>query len=228
MELYDIFSKYTTSLISAFSVLIGSLIGSYFSWIIAKRTNCESIKEQYRILEENRKYDLYHRGKDVALSANIIRLDIANAISQSIRFCKYYDKNKKVYCYVIPFTKDYSSYVAALADKYTIKELSYIYQLYGVIDRLNYISLAYERYDDFLIIEAYTSILKKLYGEDYVNITKLSDKDLSYEDLYNNRFMKKGYKEVLRKLNNICTIEELNLDIMNKEIKYGNNNKEPL
>lgn len=226
--LQDILSRYTTSIISAVSILVGSLIGSYFSWITAKKTNCESIKEQYRILEENRKYDLYHRGKGVALSANVIRLDIANAIFQSIKFYKYYNENKKTSFYSVPSTKDYSSHVASLSDKFSIKELSYIYQLYGVIDRLNFISIKYVEYDENIILEAYVSFLEKLYGKEYGEVIKLNDKKLSYEDLYNSRFMKKGYTNVLRKLDNICNIEEFKLNIMNREKEEGDNNKEPL
>lgn len=212
MILLDIFSRYTTSIISAVSVLVGSLIGSYFSWVIAKRTNNESIKEQHKILEENRKYDLYHRGKDMVLSANIVRLDIANAIFQSLRFCKYYNKHDKICCHSVPSTKDYSSHVASLADKFSIKELSYIYQLYGIIDRLNYLSLGYGKYDDNIVLEAYISLLTKLYGSEYEVILKLNEKDLSYKELYNSRFMKKGYTNVLRKLDDICNIEELKIN----------------
>ncbi|KMT22597.1 hypothetical protein [Clostridium cylindrosporum] len=219
MILYEIFSKYTTSILSTISILIGSLVGSYCSWIIAKKTNCESIKEQYRILEENRKYDLYHRNKNIAISANIVRLDIANSIFQSIRFCSNYKEKREINYYSIPSTKDYSLHVASLSQKYSIKELSYIYQLYGIIDRLNYITIGYERYEESVIVDAYTSLLRKIYGDNYNIVIDLDDKQLSYKDLYNNNLILEGYKKVLSILDEICNIEEININIVSDDFE---------
>ncbi|NLK95717.1 MAG: hypothetical protein GX275_11115, partial [Clostridiales bacterium] len=125
-----------TSIISAVSILAGSLLGALFSYIISEKMHKKQILEEHLILNENRKYEEKYRIREICNDANSIRLDIITAIFQSIRLLQ--DSNEaNNYLYLLPINKNYSSKVASLSDKYTLIELNLIYQLYGIIDKVN-------------------------------------------------------------------------------------------
>ena len=50
----------------------------------------------------------------------------------------------------------------------------------------------------------------KLYGENFKKILEVDVEKISYEDLYNNKYIKEGYKKVLKRLDYLCFIENLN------------------
>ena len=85
-----------TSIISATSIILGSLVGALCSFLINKNINEKRIKEDYKIIEVNRKYDKICKEKELCNNANIIRLDIITAIFQSIRSLQNKDKEKKL------------------------------------------------------------------------------------------------------------------------------------
>lgn len=199
-----------TALISASGIILGSLIGAIFSWIITKKTTYKTINEQYRIQEVNRKYEESYKIKKVCTYANVIRLDVCTAIFQSIRFLQ--DKDKNTYLYIIPISKEYQQAVASLSDKYSLKELSYIYQLYGIIEKVNRDIYNWNYKDkeaaEFIMI-GYRDIIRKVFGDNYQKIISLDIDNLSYSDLYENDLIKSGYKEVLKTLDNLCFVENL-------------------
>lgn len=199
-----------TTLISGSAIIIGSLIGASFSWVINKKITSKSIKEQYKIQEVNRQYEESYKMKEICIYANVIRLDICTAIFQSIRSLQ--NKEDMSYIYILPISKEYQKAVASLSDKYNLKELSYIYQLYGIIEKVN--KDVYEcKYGDKTSYESIrkglTDILRKLYGQNYNKIINTDIDKLSYEDLYNNDLIKEGFKDVLKTLDNLCYLENI-------------------
>ena len=215
MALITIPDYLVTPLISAGAILMGSLVGAYFSWVISNKTTLKSIKEQYRIMEINRKYEEEHKCKKICVYANIIRLDICTSMFQSIRGIKSINNNEEGVFYPIPINKNYSSLVASLADKYTLKELSSIYQVYGIIEKLNYDilnqGLIGENYRK-VILKDYEGLLKKIYDENYKELLNIDDKNIGYKELYDNDFTKYEYKEILKKLDEICILEQEKID----------------
>lgn len=199
-----------TTLISGSAIIIGSLIGASFSWMTNKKITTKSIKEQYKLQEVNRRYEESYKNKELCTYANIVRLDICTAIFQSIRTLQ--NKDEMSYIYILPISNEYQKAVASLSYKYNLKELSYIYQLYGIIDKVN--KDVYEwKYGDKegyeYIQNGLKDILRKLYGANYNKIIKTDIDKLSYEDLYNNDLIKEGFKEVLKVLDYICYIENI-------------------
>ncbi|MBB6623862.1 hypothetical protein [Clostridium gasigenes] len=199
-----------TTLISGSAIIIGSLIGASFSWLINKKITSKSIKEQYKLQEVNRRYEESYKMKELCIYANVVRLDICTAIFQSIRSLQNQDEMS--YLYILPISKEYQKAVASLSDKYNLKELSYIYQLYGIIEKVNKDVYKWE-YGDKKTYEnirnGLKDILKKIYGENYNKIVNTDIEKLSYEDLYNNDLIKDGFKEVLIILDHLCYIENL-------------------
>ncbi|WP_081923339.1 hypothetical protein [Clostridium amazonitimonense] len=213
MKLITIPSHLVSTMISALTIILGTLIGALCSWIITNKNTKKSIEEQYRIMRENIKYEESYKRKKICENANVIRLDISTAMFQSVRFLKdYFNKNIERQ-YPIPINKSYSCTVSSLSDKYSLKELSYIYQFYAIVEKLNYDILNCDMSEEDCInkiAEGYKSVLFKLYGD---NWTKILEKDIdkaSYNELYDNNYMKAGYKEVLKKLDYLCFIENLN------------------
>lgn len=197
-----------TTIISGSAIIIGSLIGASFSWVTNKKMTSKSIKEQYKLQEVNRAYEESYKIKELCTYANVVRLDICTAIFQSIRSLQNCEKMS--YIYILPISTEYQKAVASLSDKYDLKELSYIYQLYGIIEKVN--KDVYEwKYGDEknyeIIRNGLKDILIKLYGENYNKIIKTNIDELSYEDLYNNDLIKDGYKVVLKTLDTLCYIE---------------------
>ncbi len=205
-----------TSIISAVSILAGSALGAWFSWLINNKMHKRKMKEEYDIIKDNRKYEERFKIKELCANANVIRLDICTSIYQSIRIVsKSIDMN---YLYPIPINKNYSCAVSTLSDKYNIKELSYLYQLYGIIEKVNYDVLKYNKSihkEEDSIIHGFYAILEKVYGGNVEKILKLNIDTISYKNLCDNEYIKDGYKELLSRLDNLC-IEE---NIMKKNTK---------
>lgn len=202
-----------TTLISATAIVTGSLIGAICSYFISKKTTSKSIKEQYRINEENRKYDERYKIKEMCTYANVVRLDICTAIFQSIRTLQ--NKEKTSYLYILPISKEYQKAVASLSDKYTLKDLSYIYQLYGIIEKVNkdIFNWKYGDLEEFEMIKlGLKDIVIKIYGDNYKKVLNIDIEEISYQDLYNNDLIKSGYKTVLSTLDCLCYIEKIKKD----------------
>lgn len=193
-----------TALISAGGLILGSVIGAICSWFISKF----SLNEQKRIQKENLTYQQQCKYQEKYTNANIIRLDFCNAIYQSIR---YLQKEEKYRVYSsIPIYKDYHKIVASLCDEYSLKELSYIYQLYGVLEEASKMIESYGRSDCADNIElrnSYKNVLKKIYGDNYLKALSKNIDDISYKELYSDCLMKDGYRHILKSLDEICNIE---------------------
>jgi hypothetical protein len=201
-----------TTFISAAAIIIGTLIGSLFTWVITNKNTKRSIQERYNILEKNRTYEEECKAKNICENANIIRLDICTAIFQSIRTIKEYRGGEVDNRYFIPANKQYSSLVAYLSDKFDLKELSYIYQLYGIIEKLNHDMLNINYYDNNSfekVIKGYEYLLLKLYGENWEAVLGIDIENARYSDLYDNELIKGNYRKVLRKLDDLCCIDNL-------------------
>lgn len=198
-----------TSIISALSIIIGSLIGAYFSYLISKKMHERAHEEKTSLREEDRKYAEYEKEKERRISANLVRLDIATAIFQSIRGIKNNDL-KKIYSYSLPINKNYANAIASLTEVYTLQELSKIYQIYGIIEKVNRDINNFNGGDleDYKRIKlGFNTILSKIYGKNVNNIVKLNEDRISYEDIIANKFIEKEYKDILIKLNNVCEIK---------------------
>lgn len=199
-----------TALISAGGLILGSIIGGICSWIVNRRSSERTIAQQIKMQRENFRYQEWHKEKECCINANLVRLDISNAIYQSIRVSK--SKDKISYLYSIPINRDYHRAIASLSDKYTLKELSYLYQLYGIIDKVN-ADISLWHYNDGdkgeTIKRGFLDILMKVYGENYKDIINMDIDSINYEDLYKDKLMKDGYRIVLEKLDLLCLLENL-------------------
>lgn len=199
--------------VSAAAIILGALMGGLFSYFISKKNTLRNIK-----------HDEFYKNKQVCQYANIIRLDICTALFQSIRTIKESnskvsvnsniknDDKKFINRYPIPINKDYSCAVASLSDKYSLKELSYIYQLYGIIEKLNHDILNCDFYSENcyeIVLNGYIDVLRKVYGDNYKYVIDFDIEILSYEEVYDNNLIKEGYRDILKKLDCICIIENL-------------------
>lgn len=195
-----------TSLISAIAIIIGSLLGALFTWIITNKTTTKNIEEQHKILLDKRKQDEIKREKEIYINCNNIKLDIYNAIFQSIRALKYSD-DINFAVYPITINRDYSKTIAAISEKFSLKELSYIYQFYGIVERLNN-QILIQKFGEKVGVQnlliGYSEVLKKIYGDNYKEIVKFDIETIDYIDLLENNQIKVGYRSVLSKLDKIC------------------------
>lgn len=199
-----------TSVISSISIVIGAVIGGVFSWIITKKSTDKTIEVQNKIVEDNRKYSDGIRIKKSREYANIIRLDICTALFICIRTLKTLVNRENVDIYPIPMDKNYSSGVAYLIADFELKELSYIYQLYGIIEKLNKDATNIDYFDkkSFHIVKNDIELfLKKVYGNSFMKILDVNIDEIRYEQLYDNELAKIGYRKVLKKLDTICINE---------------------
>lgn len=167
--------------------------------------------DEAKIQEENRLYEETYRAKDLCNNANILRLDIATAIFQSIRVLQNKDISKN-YLYLLPVCQNYSEAVSSLSDKYSLQELSSVYQLYGIIGKINrdiynWTSGNEEAYEKVKL--GFLSILIKIYGENYNDILRVDPNKICYEDLYKNEFISPVFKDLLLKLDDLCLVENL-------------------
>lgn len=210
-----------TTIISGISIIAGTLLGALFSWIINKKMHNQKMQEEYKLIQENRKYEESYRAKEVCNNANVIRLDIANALFQSIRSLQNTEERKN-YLYLLPINKLYSQAVASLSDKYTLKELSYLYQLYGIIEKANRDIYewtigdkdAYEK-----VKTGFESILYKMYGDNFRKVITINPDKVSYIELYKNDYTIKPYKDLLEKLDDLCLLENLLKERSDQEVK---------
>lgn len=192
-----------TALISAGGLILGSVIGAICSWFISKF----SLNEQKRIQQENLNYQQQCRCEEKYINANIIRLDFCNAIYQSIRYLQ--TEEKYSFYSSIPIYKEYHKIVASLCDEYSLRELSYIYQLYGVLEECSKMVEFYLKsnsLDNIAIRNSYKMVLEKIYGDNYLKILSKNIDDISYKELYSDCLMKEGYRNILRSLDEICNI----------------------
>ncbi|AWI06087.1 hypothetical protein [Clostridium drakei] len=197
-----------TPVISFISIILGAIIGGVFGWVTTKKSTDRNIEVQNKIVEDNRKYQESIREKRSRQYANIIRLDLCTAIFQSIRLLKSFNDKNGVDMYPIPMDSEYSSGVAYLKNEFDLKELSYIYQLYGIIEKLNRDTNEFNYYDN----NSYNSVkidctmlLKKLYGENLEKVVNMDIDSVTYKQLYENEIVKKGYRNILSKLDEICS-----------------------
>jgi len=198
------------TIITATAIITSSILGATCSFIVTKRSLCKNEEIQNRIAEETRKYQMNKDYKTDKENAVIIRLDICTVLFQSIKTLGI-SNNCRQRLYTIPMNHDYSRAVASLQKNFQLRELSYIYQLYGIIEKLNYDikNLKYLNDEDYKnIIMDYEIILESIYGENYKEILKLNIENISYDELWNNEYIKLGYKNVLDKLNKVCDLEE--------------------
>ncbi|MCY6356531.1 hypothetical protein [Clostridium sp. ZS2-4] len=197
--------KFLTTAISAAAILTGTIIGSIWSGLIAKKNR----EVENKIVEDNKKCNNLEKINKMCENINIIRLDICNAIFQSIRTLKYYNEANNENKYPIPINKDYSRVVASITSRFDLKEMSYIYQLYAIIETLNKHMKNLNYNDDGynLIKKDCELFLKKLYGKNFHKILQVDIETVSYEQLYNNEFIKLGYREVLKKLEKNSCVE---------------------
>ena len=214
-------SSYVTTIISAISIIAGSLLGALCSWIISKKMHNQEMQEEYKLIEENRRYEDSYRAKEVCNNANVIRLDIANAVFQSIRSLQNADEKKK-YLYLLPINKNYSQAVASLSDKYNLKELSYLYQLYGIIEKVNRDIYEWsigdkDAYDK--VKSGFETILYKMYGDNFKKVLTINPDKVSYIELYRNDYTIKPYKDLLEKLDDLCLLENLLKEKAEENIK---------
>ncbi|MBC2580991.1 hypothetical protein [Clostridium sp. DJ247] len=199
-----------TSIISSISIVIGAVIGGIFSWIVTKKSTDKTIEVQNKIVEDNRRYSESIRVKKSRECANIIRLDICTALFICIRTLKTFVNKENVDIYPIPMDKNYSSGVAYLKADFKLKELSYIYQLYGIIEKLNKDATNINYFDkkSFDIVKTDIELfLKKVYDKNFIKILNVNIDEIGYEELYDNELAKTGYRKVLKKLDTICINE---------------------
>jgi len=209
-----------TPLISATAILLGTLVGGVCSWFVTKKNTTRNIRMQHKLVEDSRKYEEDKKLDKVCQYANIIRLDICTALFQSIRMLKD-DKDNKRIVYPIPINSEYSTAVASLTGFYDIKEMSYIHQLYGIIEKLNNDIMKYSYIDNELyeaIKNDHKLFIEKLYGINKDKILYVNIDETSYTDLYKNDYIKEGYQKVLTKLDKTCA-KEISKDIKNSKIK---------
>ena len=192
-------------IISSTSIIIGTILGGIFSWFINKNSTAISIKTQSKIEKANREYAEQNKALKLNEYATIIQLDICTTLFQSLRMLKEFDDQNKICIYPIPMNFNYAQAIVALAKDFKLKDISYIYQLYGIIEKLYNDTKGYH-YDEkhyTLIKEDYEMFLKKIYGNNFLRVLEFDIDIVTYEDLYNNEIIKLGYKNVLIKLDNI-------------------------
>lgn len=198
------------TLISGGAIVLGSLVGAILSGWIATKTTRKNIDNQYRIQEANLQYQERYKIKEVCTCANVVRLDICTAIFQAIRALQ--NSESISYLHILPISKEYNKAVASLSDKYSLKELSYIYQLYGIIEKVNcdIYNWDYSKTDNYkFIISGFKDILYKVFGDNFQMVLNIDIDKLSYEDLYKNELIKQGYSIVLEKLDKLCLEENI-------------------
>ena len=192
-------------IISSTSIIIGAILGGIFSWFINKNSTVMSIETQSKIQKDNREYKEQAKALRLSGYATIIRLDICTTLFQSLRMLKEFNYKSNIGIYPIPMNINYAEAIVALSKNFSLKEMSYIYQLYGIIEKLNNDTKGYH-YDEKhynLIKEDYEMFIKKLYGANFKKALEFDIDIVTYENLYNNEIIKLGYKNVLMKLDSV-------------------------
>jgi hypothetical protein len=205
-----LFTDLPETLISFIAIVFGAIVGGLFSWIITKKSTDRTIEVQNKIVEDSRRYSEGVRLKRSREYANIIRLDICTALFNSIRILRNFGSDKEIEVYPVPMDREYSSGVAYLKNEFSLKEMSYIYQLYGIIEKLNRDTNKFNYYDSnsYEIVKMDSKIfLKKVFGDSFEEILKADIDRISYVELYDNGLTKSGYRNILKKLDDICDKE---------------------
>ena len=200
-----------TSIISAISIIVGSLLGAFFSYMINKTMYNKQINHEKLITNENRKFEESFKLKELCDNANVIRLDISTAIYQSIRTMKFKEYDNK-YLFMLPINKNYSNAIATLSHKFSLKELNYIYMIYGIIEKVNkdICNISLGDMDNYKNIEIeLSSMLFHIYGDNYEEILKVDIDRIPYVQLYDNELIKPQYRDILKKLDHICILDNL-------------------
>lgn len=200
-----------TSIISAVSIIFGSLVGAFCSYKIQLNIYNKQSKNSYKILNDNREYEKLHKSLEISQNANKIRLDIANTLFQGIRCIQNTCEIQKA-LYMLPINKDYQNIIASLSHLFDLKELSYIYQLYAIIDKVNkdFYEMDLDDKDSYKRIEiSLVNILYKLYGENYEKVLLLDPDKLTYKELYNNEYILEPYFNTLQKLDLFCEMKNI-------------------
>lgn len=200
----------TEGIMSALAIIVGAIIGGVWSSCATKKATLKNEEIQRGILRENRKDDRRYNIIKIKESAAIIRLDLCTAIFQSIRSIKGIKDNKEYYPSYIPINKNYSRDIAILTTQFDLKEISYISQLYGIIEKINY-DVKNLSYNDICewknVLIDYELLLKKIYNNNFNEVLELDIDKCSYRDLIDNSFIKEGYRKVLLKLETIIEIQ---------------------
>lgn len=189
-----------TSIISAASIILGSLLGAFFSYKINNVMYIKKCAQDKILSREKINYDVSKRLIEISENANIIRLDIATSIFECIRSIKKGDIDIEYIAY-FPIYLDYSKAISSLYNAFSLKEISYIYQLYARIDKLNYDIKNHNTKD---IKKDIILILNKIYGDNYMKILMVDPDKVSFKELYQNNYIISEYKEILLKLDEIC------------------------
>ena len=195
-----------TAFISSGGLILGSVIGGLISWFITKNTTQKSINQQSLIQRENIRVQEKDKEKERYINANVVRLDISTAIYQCIRSLQTTDK--MVYMYAMPIYKEYHKVVASLGDRFSLNQLSHIYQIYGLMEKINRdISCLDEKNSNtiYIIRSRLWDLIKMVYGDNYITVLKKEIDNISYEELYNDPLMKNEYRKILKSLDYICT-----------------------
>ena len=199
-----------TSIISAISIIVGSLLGALSSYLISNKMYKKQITHEEEIENSKKMYDKTIRSKYICDYAKAIRLDISNAIFQSIRSLKSINEGKNIY--LLPVNHNYSSLISSLNHLFSLRELSEIYQLYVIIEKVSN-DIYYQNNTDNInyetIKKGFISILYKIYGENYDKILLIDPNAVSYFELEESTYIENTFKDILVKLDSYCVIENL-------------------
>ncbi|MFD3158390.1 hypothetical protein ACFIJ5_16315 [Haloimpatiens sp. FM7330] len=205
--------EYTNTIISAISIVCGALIGAICSSITTKRATSVSIAQEDKIFKKKQQHNQKKEISDICKEMTIIRLDICNALFQSIRALKQIDKKENIYKYPIPINKDYSHSVAVLTSRFELKEMSCIYQLYAIIEKMNkhIQQFSGEEVNEYCIKIDYEIFLQKIYGSNFKKVLQFDVEVITYKELYDNNLIKEEYRCILQKIDKI--IEDMECSI---------------
>ena len=181
------------------------------SYVISNKINNKQIEHQNNIARQNHDHEEYNRLTKLMYNANMVRLDIATALFHSIRNLKESLPNK--YLYIIPINKNYYNIIESLSSKLSFTELSDLYQLYAILEKVNKDIYSYNlnlEEDINNLKVGFDTILYKVYGERYKEVIKVDVDKISFEQLIDNNLILENYKNILSKLNIICSPIEQN------------------
>lgn len=198
-----------TSLISAISIITGSLLGAFSTYIISDKMYKKECLDNDKKEKISRLYHSRIRNKIICDNVCQIRLDIANSIYQSIRNIRNNtNSNTKNISYLIPISKNYGSIIASLNHLFSLKELSDIYQLYAIIDKVS-ISMKSDKLNDNDLLSGFISILYKIYGNNYNKIIQLDPDTVEYNKLISTNYVTHSFNSIFYKIEKYCKLDNL-------------------
>jgi hypothetical protein len=192
-------------MITSIAIITGTILGGIFSWLINKNSTFKAVETQSKIESAKKEYEEQIKTRKLSEYGAIIRLDICTTLFQSIRMLRDFEVDNKCNIYPIPMNFNYAEAIVALQKILDLKEMSYIYQLYGIIEKLNNDTKGYnyEEKNFSFIKNDYEMFIKKIFGNNYLDALEFDLDKVTYENLYNNDIIKQGYKNVLIKLDSI-------------------------